>query len=132
MSTPLVKHGVIRCLRGVGALILWLASTGCTITGLEREATKDLHWLGFKTHTDLSADTRWQFSPDSRVLISESIPARESQWKHAAEEGVYSVFQPPDSTFDLVLLISWPQAQRVTPEDDGGWTCCRNPAIQLM
>lgn len=104
----------------ISALIVLMAQ-GCTITGAERAATEDLHWLGFKSHTDLKASNRWQFAPDTRVRISEAHPAADQQWLHAAEEGFYSIFEPPGDTVDLVLLISWPEERRAQPDGRSGW-----------
>ena len=98
-----------------------LLACGCTITGAERAATEDLHWLGFKTHTDLKASNRWQFVPDTRVSLSEAHPAADQQWLHAAQEGFYSVFEAPGDAIDLVLLINWPEERRAQPDGKSGW-----------
>jgi hypothetical protein len=102
-------------------LLAVLCSAGCTITGAEREATKDLHWFGFRSHSDLDTDTRWQFAPDTRILISESTPAQRRDWLDSAQEGFYSVFSPPDTGYDLVLLVNWPMERRADPENESGW-----------
>ena len=69
-------------MRSVLALLTLLLA-GCTITGAERQATKDLHWLAFKTHTDLEADTRWQFAPGTRIQLEETslieVPTADGQ-----------------------------------------------------
>ncbi len=101
--------------------ILTLLLAGCTITGAEREATESLHWLALKTHTDLAADTRWQFAPGTRIRLEELAPAADERWLNAAADGVYSVFEPPGADAELLLLIAWP-GDRVTGQAaKGGW-----------
>ncbi len=101
--------------------MLTLLNSGCTITGAEHQATKDLHWFGFKSHSDLNSDSRWQFVPGTRVLISESTPAVDQNWLGSAQEGFYSIFSPPDAGFDLILLINWPAERRAYPKAESGW-----------
>jgi len=110
-----------QALRFCFAIPLLAGLIGCTITGAEQQATKDLHWFGLKSHTDLAASSRWQFTPDTRVRLAESHPASDRAWLHAAEEGFYSVFESPDENVDLVLLISWPEVHRATDEEQSGW-----------
>jgi hypothetical protein len=120
-----------HALRFLIVLPLLAGLIGCTITGAERQATKDLHWFGLRSHTDLAANSRWQFTPDTRVRIAESHAASDRAWLHAAEEGFYSVFESPDENVDLVLLISWPEVHRASEDEQSGWRFLPEPSDPL-
>jgi len=92
---------------------LVVSCTGCTVERIHRDAEAGLDYLRLSNGSQISASSRWQFSPDTRIVVNEVAPAPRGDWLTSAQEGIASVFHAPPvaqgqgPTAEIELLIAW-------------------------
>ena len=104
--------------RLIAPLALMVFCTGCTVDRIHHDAEAGLDYLRLSNGSQISASSRWQFSPDTRIAVSEVAPAAREDWLASAQEGIGSVFGfqvPPApeggaSAAEIDLLIAWPES----------------------
>ena len=99
-------------------LIIWVLTgilCACTLQRLDQDIQHGLQWVRLTTGSNIDADSRWQFSPASRIELAELLPGEDQDWLNAARNGVSQVFPATrlDENVaarreDLLLLVRWP------------------------
>ena len=82
---------------------------------MDQDIQHGLQWVRLTTGSNVDADSRWQFSPASRIELAELLPGEDQDWLNAARNGVSQVFPATrlDENIaarreDLLLLVRWP------------------------